>query len=37
MNELVILKNDEAVCDSLKVAEKFGKRHADVLEKIKKS
>lgn len=36
MNELVILKNDEAVCDSLLVAEKFGKRHADVLEKIEK-
>ena len=27
MNELVYLKNDEAVCDSLRVAEKFGKRH----------
>ncbi len=27
MNELVYLKNDEAVCDSLQVAEKFGKRH----------
>ena len=26
MNELVYLKNDEAVCDSLQVAEKFGKR-----------
>lgn len=36
MNELVILKNDEAVCDSLKVAEKFGKRHSHVLEKIEK-
>ena len=23
MNELVYLKNDEAVCDSLQVAEKF--------------
>ena len=34
MNELVILKNDEAVCDSLKVAEKFGKRHADVIRAI---
>ncbi|KSV60339.1 transcriptional regulator [Acetivibrio ethanolgignens] len=36
MNKLVYLKNDEAVCDSLLVAEKFGKRHADVLEKIEK-
>lgn len=36
MNELVVLKNDEAVCDSLKVAEKFGKRHTHVLEKIEK-
>lgn len=27
MNELVYLKNDEAVCDSLQVAEKFGKEH----------
>lgn len=36
MNELVYLKDDEAVCDSLLVAEKFGKRHAHVLEKIEK-
>lgn len=34
MNELVYLKNDEAVCDSLQVAEKFEKRHADVIRKI---
>lgn len=34
MNELVYLKNDEAVCDSLRVAEKFGKRHADVIRAI---
>lgn len=34
MNELVYLKNDEAVCDSLQVAEKFGKRHADVIRSI---
>ena len=27
MTELIYLKNDEAVCDSLQVAEKFGKRH----------
>lgn len=36
MNDLVYLKNDEAVCDSLLVAEKFGKRHAHVIEKIEK-
>lgn len=36
MQELVYLNNNEAVCDSLLVAEKFGKRHADVIEKIEK-
>lgn len=36
MNELVELKNDEVVCTSLDVAERFGKRHSDVLEKIEK-
>ena len=34
MNELVYLKNDEAVCDSLQVAEKFHKRHSDVIRAI---
>ena len=34
MNELVYLKNDEAVCDSLQVAEKFGKRHDTVVRAI---
>ena len=34
MTELVYLKNDEAVCSSLRVAEKFGKRHADVMRAI---
>ena len=34
MNELVYLKNDAAVCDSLQVAEKFGKRHDNVLQVI---
>lgn len=34
MNELVYLKNDEAVCSSLQVAEKFEKRHADVIRAI---
>lgn len=36
MDDLVYLNNNEAVCDSLLIAEKFGKRHADVLEKIEK-
>jgi Rha family phage regulatory protein len=36
MNELVYLKNNAAVCDSLQVAEKFGKNHKYVLEKIEK-
>lgn len=34
MNELVYLKNNAAVCDSLQVAEKFGKRHDKVLRAI---
>ena len=34
MNELVHLENDEAVCSSLEVAEKFGKRHNNVLRSI---
>lgn len=34
MNELVYVKNDAAVCDSLQVAEKFGKRHDNVLQVI---
>ncbi|MFR8311329.1 MAG: Rha family transcriptional regulator [Ruminococcus sp.] len=34
MNELVYLKNDEAVCDSLQVAEKFEMRHDNVLRAI---
>lgn len=34
MNELVHLENDEAVCSSLEVAEKFGKRHDNVLRSI---
>lgn len=34
MNELVLLKNDEAVCDSLEVAEKFHKRHVDVIRSL---
>lgn len=34
MKELVYLKNDVAVCDSLQVAEKFNKRHDKVLRAI---
>ena len=34
MNEIVYMKNDEAVCDSLQVAEKFEKRHDRVLRAI---
>lgn len=36
MHNLVYLNNNEAVCSSLQVAEKFNKRHAHVLEKIEK-
>ena len=32
--ELVELKNEEAVCTSLDIAESFGKKHKHVLEKI---
>lgn len=34
MNDLVFLKNDEAVCTSLQVADKFHKQHKDVLRRI---
>lgn len=34
MNEIVYLKNDQALTDSLKVAEMFGKRHDNVLKAI---
>ena len=36
MEELVYLsKKDEAVCSSLQVAEKFGKRHDNVIQAIR--
>lgn len=35
-DELVYLKNNEAVCDSLQVAKRFNKNHKYVLEKIEK-
>ena len=34
MDELVYLRNDEAVCSSLQVAEKFEKRHDNVMRSI---
>jgi Rha family phage regulatory protein len=34
MTELVTVKSDEAVCDSLQIAEHFGKRHDRVLRAI---
>lgn len=36
MNDLVYMKNDEAVCDSLQVAEKFGKRHDKLISEIER-
>lgn len=36
MNELVSVKNDEVVCTSLEVSEKFGKRHDHILRDIEK-
>lgn len=36
MNQLVYQKNDEAVCDSLQVAEKFGKRHDKLIAEIRR-
>ena len=35
MNELVYLRNEEAMTDSLMVAEKFNKRHDNVLKDIR--
>lgn len=36
MNELVHLENDEAVCSSLEIAEKFGKRHDKLIFEIRR-
>ena len=36
MNELVHLEHDEAVCNSLEVAEKFGKRHDKLISEIER-
>ena len=35
-DELVYLKNDEAVCDSLQVAQRFGKRHEKLIHEIER-
>lgn len=34
MNDLVVIKGAEAVCDTLEVAEKFGKDHKNILKTI---
>ena len=34
MEHLVILKNNEVVCSSLDVAEKFGKQHSKVIRSV---
>lgn len=34
MNELINIKNEEAVTTSLQIAESFGKKHSDVIRKI---
>ena len=36
MNDLVIVKNGKVICTSLMVAEKFEKRHDNVLRDIEK-
>lgn len=36
MKELVSVKREQVVCDSLQVAEKFNKKHKDVLRQIYK-
>ncbi len=35
MNELVIMKDQQAVTSSLQVAETFGKNHRDIMRTIK--
>lgn len=34
MKELVSIKREQVVCDSLQVAEKFGKIHRDVMRSV---
>lgn len=36
MNDLVVIKGDMAVCDSLLVAERFHKKHKNVVQSIKR-
>lgn len=34
MNEIICIRNETAVCDSLQVAQNFGKRHDNILREI---
>lgn len=36
MNEIICIRNETAVCDSLQVANDFGKKHKTVLRRIEK-
>lgn len=36
MNEIICIRNETAVCDSLQVANNFGKKHKTVLRRIEK-
>jgi len=36
MNDLVVIKNDVAVCDSLLVAERFHKKHKNVVQTVER-
>lgn len=36
MNEIICIRNETAVCDSLQVANNFGKRHKHVIRNIEK-
>lgn len=36
MNEIICIRNETAVCDSLQVAQNFGKRHKHVIRNIEK-
>ena len=36
MNEIICIRNETAVCDSLQVAQNFEKRHADIIRSIEK-
>ena len=36
MNEIICIRNETAVCDSLQVAQNFGKRHTHIIRSIEK-